>query len=88
MEIEVTVKGYEGPDNIKTRSYFTFVKIDELGRPEPLKPYEPVTPEEAEAWEEADLRRRSRIEDLEKISRYKGLPINYNGAYKAPYLVV
>lgn len=88
MEIEVTVKGYEDSDNIKTRSYFTFVKIDDLGRPEPLKPYEPVTPEEVEAWVEADFRRKSRIEDLEKISIYKGLPISYNRDYKSPYLVV
>lgn len=87
MEIEVTVKRYGSPSDIKTRSYFTFVKIGDLGKPEPLKPYEPVAPEEVEAWEEADIRRRSRVEDLDRVSKYKGLPIEYRMDYKAPYLV-
>ncbi len=87
MEIEVIVKSHGSLGNIKTRSYFTFVKIGESGRPEPLEPYEPITPEEIEAWEEADMRRKSRIDDLERVSRYKGLSIDYRKDSKAPYLI-
>lgn len=70
MEIEVSVRSYTSGE-VKTRSFFTFVKLGEDGRPAPLDPYEPATPEEMEAWEEAEARRRSRMEDLSRMARYK-----------------
>jgi acyl-CoA hydrolase len=87
MEIEVEVRSSINKRDLKTRSYFTFVKVDESGKPRELRPYAPLTPEEVEVWEEADLRRKARLEDLERISKYKGLYIEYRQGDKHPYLI-
>jgi acyl-CoA hydrolase len=87
MEIEVEVRSHMDRKDLKTRSYFTFVKIGEDERPKELRPYTPLTPEEMEAWEEAEMRRKSRLEDLSRISKYKGLSIDYNKDVKHPYLI-
>ncbi|MEM1610456.1 MAG: hotdog domain-containing protein [Sulfolobales archaeon] len=87
MEIEVEVRSHIDRRDLKTRSYFTFVKIGEDGKPRELKPYTPLTPEEIEAWEEAEMRRKSRLEDLNRISKYKGLNIDFNRGAKQPYLI-
>jgi len=87
MEIEVDVRSHIDRKDLKTRSYFTFVKVGDDGRPKELRPYTPITPEEVEVWEEAETRRRVRLGDLERISRYKGLYIEHSWGTKAPYLV-
>jgi acyl-CoA hydrolase len=43
-------------------AYLTFVAVDENKRPCPIRPLEPVTPEEKLRWEEAQARRQQRLE--------------------------
>lgn len=84
MEIEVEVRPYRDRGDLKTRSYFTFVKIGSDGSPRELRPYTPVTPEEAEAWAEAEARRINRVSDLERMSRYRRKPVDYKKGSRSP----
>ncbi len=42
-------------------AYVTFVAVDEKGRPRPVRPVIPETPEEVRRYNEAGLRRQSRL---------------------------
>ena len=84
MEIEVEVRPYRDRGDLKTRSYLTFVKIGDNRSPRELRPYIPVTPEEAEAWAEAEVRRINRMSDLERMSRYRRKPVEYKKGSISP----
>ena len=42
--------------------YFTFVAVDEAGKPQPIAPVEPETPDEQRRFEDAARRREQRLE--------------------------
>jgi acyl-CoA hydrolase len=50
-------------------AYLTFVAIDEHGRPRPVAPVIPETPEELRRFHAASLRRASRLELKDKLSK-------------------
>jgi len=64
MEIEVIVS-LEDPNRHQSeeanRAYFTFVALDQEGRPTPVPPLRPKTPEEEERYRKAGLRREVRL---------------------------
>jgi acyl-CoA hydrolase len=52
-------------------AYTTFVALDDLGRPTPIPPIQPVTPDELRRFESAKKRREARMrlaEDLKHES--------------------
>ena len=57
-------------------AYLTFVAMDEHGRPRPVPPVVPETQHEKQRYEEAQLRRESRLrhaEDLKRLRAAAGL---------------
>jgi len=73
MEIKNIVSkiSSENVEEVLVESYSTFVKLDIDGRPSPVDPLEPHTPEEYEEWATADERRSLRLKFAEKIEKYK-----------------
>ncbi|MCI4457534.1 MAG: hypothetical protein JHC19_05630 [Desulfurococcaceae archaeon] len=61
----------ENVEEVLLESYSTFVKLDIDGRPSPVDPLEPHTPEEYEEWATADERRSLRLKFAERIEKYK-----------------
>lgn len=64
--MEVTVSVYA--ENIKSgniiltnKAFITFVALDDEGKPTPVPPLLPETPEEKKDYEEAELRRKERL---------------------------
>jgi acyl-CoA hydrolase len=58
-------------------AYLTFVAMDAGGRPHPVPPVIPETPQERQRYEEAQLRRELRLrhaEDLKRLRDAAGLP--------------
>jgi len=50
-------------------AYLTYVALDDEGRPTPVPPVIPETPEELRRYEEAEQRRRYRLEMRERMRR-------------------
>ena len=72
MEVGVRVEA----ENLRTgqrrhtsSAYLTFVALDENERPSPIPPVIPETDEEVRRWQEAEVRRRHRLELREKVRR-------------------
>jgi acyl-CoA hydrolase len=83
MEIGIKVVAEE----IRARSvrhvnscFFTMVAVDEAGRPAPVPPLQPDTPDERRRWEAAKLRKalraemRERFAQLSSVGAQKGSP--------------
>jgi acyl-CoA hydrolase len=70
MEVGVRVQA-ENPLTGKTRhtssAYLTMVALDDDGKPTPVPRLVPVTPAEKRRHEEAQLRRRNRLQEREQI---------------------
>jgi acyl-CoA hydrolase len=72
MEIGIKVVAEE----IRERSvrhvnscFFTMVAVDEAGRPAPVPPLQPATPDERRRWEAAKLRKALRAEMRERFAQ-------------------
>lgn len=52
-------------------AYFSFVAVDPAGRPRPVPPVVPEMPEEQQRFEEADLRRRLRLQHAEALKKLR-----------------
>jgi len=53
--------------------HFTFVHVDQNGRPKPAPPYQPQTENERRRWQEAEERRRLRKQHISQLSQLIGL---------------
>jgi acyl-CoA hydrolase len=72
MEVGVRVES----ENVRTgavlhtsSAYLTMVALDDEGRPMPVTPLDPQTPEEERRRREAELRRDSRLRERDQITR-------------------
>lgn len=52
-------------------AYLTFVALDAQGRPQPVPPLQPETPEEQRRYGEAQLRREMRLRHAEELKRLR-----------------
>jgi acyl-CoA hydrolase len=72
MEVGVRVES-EVPTTGERRhtssAYFTFVALDELGRPAPVAPIKPEGPLEERRFEAAQARRKARLKDVRKLGK-------------------
>jgi acyl-CoA hydrolase len=48
-------------------AYFSFVAVDPAGRPRPVAPLQPESPEEKRRYAEAELRRANRLHNAEQL---------------------
>jgi acyl-CoA hydrolase len=72
MEVGIRVEAERpGTDELRhtTSAYVTMVAVDENGRPAPVPPLEPETPEENRRRREAELRRANRLAERSEIER-------------------
>jgi acyl-CoA hydrolase len=72
MEVGARLESEDPPTGERThvaRAYLTFVAIDAHGRPRPVPPVLPETREEKRRYEEAELRRSSRLELKADLAR-------------------
>ncbi len=74
--LEVGVKVFrEDPINgTRTHAasaYLTFVAIDQYGKPLPVPPVEPQTPDEWRRWQEAEIRRQQRLQQRELLRQLR-----------------
>lgn len=61
IAVDIFVEHPRTGDRVRSsRAYLTFVHLDHSGRPKPLPPLRPQTPEQRCAWEEAEIRREAR----------------------------
>lgn len=60
--VDTHVESGDGSRRLVNVAYMLYVAIDENGRPTPVKPFVPQTEEEKQEWEEAEKRRKIRIE--------------------------
>jgi acyl-CoA hydrolase len=72
MEVGVRVES----ENVRTgavlhtsSAYLTMVALDDEGRPMPVTPLDPQTPEEERRRRDAELRRDSRLRERDQITR-------------------
>lgn len=75
METYVEVWREDPLNGTRTRTsdaYLTFVGIDPYGKPLPAPPLEPLTAEEVQRFEEAAIRRESRLRYRETIRAHRG----------------
>jgi acyl-CoA hydrolase len=75
MEVGVRVES----EHVRTRevvhtsaAYITMVALDDDGRPAPVPPLEPESPEEQRREQEAQLRRDNRLAERDAIMRARG----------------
>ncbi len=64
MEIEVNVKAENSITGVvepATHAFLTFVAVDANGKPKPVPPFTPSTPQEKKSFEEAAKRREARL---------------------------
>jgi acyl-CoA hydrolase len=70
MEVGVRVEA-ENPFNGESRhtssAYFTMVALDDDGKPAPVPPLVPSSPEDQRRHDEAQLRRRNRLDERDQI---------------------
>lgn len=75
MEVGVKVFREENFTNRRqhtSSAYLTFVAIDETGRPKPVRPVIPETPEEKRRYREAGKRRQGRLQQLPRKPSFSG----------------
>jgi acyl-CoA hydrolase len=75
MEVGVRVEAENirsGETTATSTSYLTMVALDEEGRPTPVPPIAPETPEEHRRAREAQLRRDNRLAERERIEAERG----------------
>lgn len=53
-------------------AYLTFVALDKKGRPTPARPYRPSTPDEVHRFEEAKIRRETRLAEKSREKAREG----------------
>ncbi|MEZ0289744.1 MAG: hotdog domain-containing protein [Sulfolobales archaeon] len=88
MEIKTVVTRLSGESEEKlVEAYSTFVKIGLDGRPQPLEPYQPTSPEEYEEWIEADARRQRRFNSLREVEYFKGKKVDIGDLRKPEPIV-
>jgi acyl-CoA hydrolase len=61
-------------------AYLTMVSLDSEGRPAPVPPLEPETPEEMRRQREAQVRRDNRLAEREAIRVSRGNGASYSGS--------
>jgi acyl-CoA hydrolase len=64
IETEVTITAEDvltGAVRRISTSYMVYVATDEAGRPTPVRPFEPTTPEQVARWRDAEQRRAVRL---------------------------
>jgi len=61
VRVETLVERLDGSRDMINKAYMVFVAIDEEGRPAPIPPFEPETPEEKEEYAAAEERRKIRL---------------------------
>lgn len=74
MEIGVKVlaeNSYTGDFKHIVSAYFTFVALDEFGKPIDVPEILPVAEEEIRRYEEADIRRQQRLKNREAMANYR-----------------
>jgi acyl-CoA hydrolase len=75
MEVGVRVLAESRPGAERrqaTRAYLTFVAVDEAGRPRPVPPLKPQTPEEQRRFEDAGHRRAERLRERRAMEKRHG----------------
>jgi acyl-CoA hydrolase len=75
MEVGVRVEAEEirsGEVTHTSAAYLTMVALDEEGRPTPVPPIAPATPDEERREREAQLRRETRLAERERIESARG----------------
>ncbi len=75
MEVGVRVEAENirsGETTATSTAYLTMVAIDDEGRPTPVPPIAPATPEEERRAREAQLRRDNRLAERERIDTDRG----------------
>ena len=66
--VKVDAQSYDGCNRRHILSaYMTFVALDAAGKPRPVAPLKPETPEEMRRYKEAQLRREQRLRHAEEI---------------------
>ncbi|TXH05807.1 MAG: acyl-CoA thioesterase [Nevskiaceae bacterium] len=74
MEVGVKVDAlsYDGSNRRHILSaYLTFVALDGNGKPRPVPPLQPETPDEQRRYQEAQLRREQRLRHAEEIKQLR-----------------
>jgi uncharacterized protein (TIGR00369 family) len=64
LETEITIDAERvltGEVRRVSTAYFVYVTIDEQGRPTPVRPFEPSTPDQQRRWRDAEARRAVRL---------------------------
>jgi len=70
--VKVDARSYDGNTRRHILSaYLTFVALDESGKPRPVPPLQPETPEEVRRYQEAQLRREQRLRHAEEIKQLR-----------------
>jgi acyl-CoA hydrolase len=75
MEVGVRVEAENirsGEVTATSTAYLTMVALDDDGRPTPVPPIAPVTPDEERRAREAQLRRDNRLAERERIETERG----------------
>lgn len=73
MEVGVRVDSEDqltGKMTHNVTAYTTFVALDEKGKPSPVPPIEPATPDEIRRYESAQKRRESRIRLANELKKH------------------
>jgi acyl-CoA hydrolase len=52
-------------------AYYTFVAVDENGKPIPINPIAPDSRDEKRRYEEADLRRKNRVKHANELKKFR-----------------
>lgn len=74
MEIGVRVdaeNSYEGSKRHIVSAYFTFVALDDTGKPAAVPALQPQTEKEQQRYEAAEVRRQARLTVREQLKKYK-----------------
>lgn len=70
--VKVDARSYDGSNRRHILSaYLTFVALDPAGKPRPVPPLKPETPEEMRRFHEAQLRREQRLRHAEEIKQLR-----------------
>jgi len=70
MEIGARViaeNSYTGEERHILSAFFTFVALDETGKPASIPPVQPETPEQQRRFENAEIRRQGRLDTRKEL---------------------
>ena len=62
---------YEGSKRHIVSAYFTFVALDDTGKPAAVPALQPQTEKEQQRYEAAEVRRQARLTVREQLKKYK-----------------